>query len=375
MVADPLPGDMDLIVCSEVLYYVGASADLEHVARKIASALAPGGILVSAHANVVADGQLPAFDWEVPFGAATIGATLAATRGLRFVRELRTRYYRVQQFEATDRTGTARPPLVESADAEPPPPRVAERFRATTVAPAPVQHDATTERLPILVYHRIAADGGERTAPYRVSPAQFEEQLAYLHESGFTSATFEEWQIAASRRCALAGRRVMLTFDDAYEDFAAEAWPLLRRYGFRAVLFVVTDRVGATNTWDVALGDVVPLLDWSALRRMAAEGVELGAHSTAHHPLTALSARDMREDLARARETLRRECGTAPAAVAYPYGFVDDVVTAAAAQCGYRFGVTCRPGRARHSSGLLDLPRIEVLGGDSLARFIARLEA
>jgi peptidoglycan/xylan/chitin deacetylase (PgdA/CDA1 family) len=42
----------------------------------------------------------------------------------------------------------------------------------------------------------------------------------------------------------------MLTFDDGYMDFRTDAWPVLRRYGFPAVVFLVTDEVGGTNRWD-----------------------------------------------------------------------------------------------------------------------------
>ena len=44
-----------MIVCSEVLYYVGNRFDLARVARKLAGALEPGGHLLVAHANAVVD--------------------------------------------------------------------------------------------------------------------------------------------------------------------------------------------------------------------------------------------------------------------------------------------------------------------------------
>ena len=52
--ADTLPGEMDLIVCSEVLYYLDDLAELRRVAKKLVEALAPGGSFVSAHAFVLA---------------------------------------------------------------------------------------------------------------------------------------------------------------------------------------------------------------------------------------------------------------------------------------------------------------------------------
>src|SRR4026208_1364725 len=78
-------------------------------------------------------------------------------------------------------------------------------------------------------------------------------------------------------RRPLPGRCVLVTFDDGCADFLERAQPLLAQYGFTATLFVVTDRVGATNSWDAAYGDVVELLDWDALRELTAAGVASGS--------------------------------------------------------------------------------------------------
>ena len=62
--SEPLPGRFDLIVCSEVLYYLEGREQLQAVARKLANALEPGGYLLTAHANQVVDEpDEPGFDW------------------------------------------------------------------------------------------------------------------------------------------------------------------------------------------------------------------------------------------------------------------------------------------------------------------------
>ena len=75
---DPLPAGFDLIVCSEVLYYIGDGADLRRFARRLGAALAPAGHLLVTHANAVVDdpGET-GFDWQVGFAAKHIGETLA----------------------------------------------------------------------------------------------------------------------------------------------------------------------------------------------------------------------------------------------------------------------------------------------------------
>lgn len=100
LVRDPLPSGCELIVCSEVLYYVNGQKTLQAVARKLADALAPGGFLLTAHAlRVEREPERIKFDWMLPFGANLISQTLTATIPLQLVKEIQTPYYRLQLFQ------------------------------------------------------------------------------------------------------------------------------------------------------------------------------------------------------------------------------------------------------------------------------------
>lgn len=377
---DPLPGRFELIVCSEVLYYVGDQEALQAVARKLADALEPGGYLLTAHANLVVDEPDQAgFNWDHPFGAKVIGETLASTHPLRLVKELRVPLYRIQLFqhEPHRRLHFYRraPEVIELEQPTPLPPEVATQVLWD--GGSPQRHGApgavVTERLPILMYHRIAPTGSPVTARYRVTPAAFEEQLRYLHAAGFYSVGLEEWRAAMEVKKPLPGRAVHITFDDGYLDFLTHAWPLLKGYGFSATVFLVADAIGQSNHWDRVYGEETPLLGWKELRQLQNEGVEFGSHSASHRPLTALSLEEVVCEAARSRAILERGLGVALKAFAYPYGDVDPVVQHLIGACGYTFGLSCRPGLSRFQDALLALPRIEVTGSDSLQEFVARL--
>lgn len=112
--ADDLPSGFDLVVCSEILYFAGSDDTLARTARKVASALRPGGRLVAAHANVIADDpDQPGFDWRVAFGARRVAEVLAGTDSLALERELRTELYRVQRFRRLAPGENAPAPVVE----------------------------------------------------------------------------------------------------------------------------------------------------------------------------------------------------------------------------------------------------------------------
>jgi peptidoglycan/xylan/chitin deacetylase (PgdA/CDA1 family)/GT2 family glycosyltransferase len=235
-------------------------------------------------------------------------------------------------------------------------------------APPPV-----TDRLPILLYHRVAGSGPVDRARRRVTPAAFDEQLAYLRDAGFRGVTVEEWGEALRRRRPLPGRCVLITFDGGYVDFLTDAWPRLRRHSFPATLFVAPAHVGGTNDWDQAHGETVALLDWPALRDLRGDGVRFGAHGWLHRRLAGLSPAQIAEDGARARAVLEDQLQQPVTAAAYPHGSHDPVVTHLLAGCGYLHGLTCNPGRSSLHEHPLSLSRVEIRGRDDLPAFVARL--
>jgi peptidoglycan/xylan/chitin deacetylase (PgdA/CDA1 family) len=369
---DPLPGGNDLIVCSEVLYYVGTIEDLTRVGCKLRDALRVGGRLLAAHANVVADDpNAPGYVWDVPFGARTIRDTLCAIPGLQLARELLTRLYSVMEFERTDEPRT---PVVLSADFVMPEPHVAERIRwsgggsaAPTAAP--------TSRLPILMYHRISARRGGAARRYTVPPDQFSRQLEYLRDAEFHTVSLAEWTAALHKRTPLAGRPIVLTFDDGYEDFMTGALPLLQQYGFGATLFIVSRHIGGWNTWDAELGERVQLMDWAAVERASTTGIEIGAHSATHAAMTGLPPAEIVREASRARADIQRRIKQPVSAFAYPYGDSDPVVQHLVGASGFLTGVTCRFGSSGLDDRPLRLPRIEISGTDSHTDFVRKLAA
>jgi peptidoglycan/xylan/chitin deacetylase (PgdA/CDA1 family)/GT2 family glycosyltransferase/SAM-dependent methyltransferase len=373
---EPVPGTFDLIVCSETLYYTADRPGLPAIAAKLAAGIDPGGHLLMAHAHaVVDDPDQGGFDWDVPFGAAYIGETFGSTPGLRLVRELRTPMYRIQLYRRRKglfaRRRGAR--LEECPVTSPPEPDIAAHFLPSGGVPLEPAPPPVTDRLPILMYHRVAASGPPGLARHRVTPAAFDEQLAYLRDAGFRGVTVEEWGDALRRRRPLPGRCVLITFDDGYVDFLTNAWPLLRRYGFPATLFVATAHVGGTNAWDQAYGETVALLDWSALRDLRDEGVRFGAHGWLHRRLAGLSPAQIAEDGARSRAVLEDQLQEPVTAAAYPHGSHDPVVTHLFAGCGYLHGLTCNGRRSSLREHPLAMSRVEILGRDDLPAFIARL--
>jgi peptidoglycan/xylan/chitin deacetylase (PgdA/CDA1 family) len=223
------------------------------------------------------------------------------------------------------------------------------------------------------MYHSISTDGPAATTRYRVRPDAFEAQLRYLRDAGFTTVALSQWFSAVRRRRPLPARPVVITFDDGYRDFEANAWPLLQRYGFGALVFLVADLIGASARWDTHFGKPLPLMGWDEIRRLASQGVEFGAHSSSHRPMTGLTPTEIAREAVRSRVVIERGLGHGVETFAYPYGDTDPVVEHVVGASGFQLGLTCRPGPAEPRDSALALPRIEVSGNDDLASFIGKL--
>ena len=375
---DALPTGFDLIVCSEVLYYIGDGSDLRRFARRLAAALVPGGHLLVAHAHaVVDDSDATGFDWQVGFGALHIGRTLARVPSLDLVRELRTPVYRIQLFRRRTTGARRAAPARELGE------RVVGdlgglvasiNWGGCAVTRTEAANAWTTRAVPILMYHRIAEHGPAALAPYRVSPARFERQLAYLRRHGYRTISLAQWLAAMRDRDGLIDDRVViLTFDDAYRDFLTDAWPLLCRHGFGATMFVPTDQVGGRAEWDRAYGEPAALMSWDELRQLAGHGLEIGAHTCSHPYLTRIGARRLIAEGRVAKARLEAELGRTVELLAYPYGDQNLKVRRAMAGSGYRAAVTTQPGLSRLGDNPMALPRQLVAGGDDLDAFIAKL--
>ncbi|HTB98134.1 MAG TPA: glycosyltransferase [Terracidiphilus sp.] len=183
------------------------------------------------------------------------------------------------------------------------------------------------KRCPVLMYHHI---GPSRPGAYReltVSPEKFEQQIRWLSRWNYVAIQPSHWLRWRKEGAGLPQKPICITFDDAYEDIAEYALPILRRYGFSAAVFVVTGEIAGTNAWDEAQGSgTLRLMNAETIRSWAAQGIEFGAHSRTHADLTKLSASQCRDEIAGSKSDLAAILGSPVLSFAYPYGEYNEAV-------------------------------------------------
>lgn len=229
-------------------------------------------------------------------------------------------------------------------------------------------------RVPILAYHRVTDRPHPALAAYAVSPRTFRRQLAWLRARGYDvislSAVYDAYRGAAS----LPPHPVVITFDDGYEDTSTIAAPILGAFGFQATLFVVSDRVGGSNTWDARFGPPpAPLLSWTQIRALADAGFEIGGHSATHPALTTLADAELEGEIRRSRTSLEQALGRPARWFAYPYGDHDERVRAAVRAAGYLAGLAFGGGFAAAGDDLFAFNRIPVGEADGVLGLACKL--
>jgi glycosyltransferase involved in cell wall biosynthesis/peptidoglycan/xylan/chitin deacetylase (PgdA/CDA1 family) len=226
--------------------------------------------------------------------------------------------------------------------------------------------------VPVLMYHAFSADGdGERfVMPARV----FSRQMRLLALLRYRVIPLAELATALREGRPLPRRAVVLTIDDGYRDNAEVALPILRRRGFAADVFLVSERLGAGNDWDEE-GDVAgrPTLSAEQIEQMRAAGIRFGAHTRTHRALTEAGEAELAAELRGSRQDLEAKLGEGVETLTYPYGLHDERVVEATREAGFSAACTIEAVPARPGDDPLRIPRVEIAGTDAPLRFLRKL--
>jgi glycosyltransferase involved in cell wall biosynthesis len=220
----------------------------------------------------------------------------------------------------------------------------------------------------ILMYHACAA-ANERASRYVISRRRFARQMAWLKWRRYNVLSLDTYLEYRRGHRVPPSRSVVITFDDGYADIRPGAVPILRRHGFPATMFIVTNRAGTVSSWD----EPRPLLSWTDLREMTADGIACGSHGRCHVALADVSADQAWDEIEGSRTDLEHALGCPVRLFSYPYGVTNAATTAMVARAGYAAACGIEWGLNDPATPILQLRRFEVRGRFPLWRFVLAL--
>jgi peptidoglycan/xylan/chitin deacetylase (PgdA/CDA1 family) len=196
------------------------------------------------------------------------------------------------------------------------------------------------------LYHRFSENKYPGTS---ISAALFEQQLIYLTEQKIPVITLGGFS-RLTDSIPDVKKFVILTVDDAFRSFYEHGFPLLKKYGLKATLFVNTETIGSND-----------YSGWEELREMLEYGIELGNHTHSHAYFLNDPAETRQETFSNevnlAQQIFRDKLGIECLVFAYPFGEYDADMQRIIRDSGFVLAVAQHSGVISGYSDPYALPR------------------
>ena len=220
------------------------------------------------------------------------------------------------------------------------------------------------------MYHSICEHiRKEKHNKWRVKPKDFEKQMKWFYDNKWNSFTISE----LIKLDEIPKKSFLVTFDDGYEDNFINAFPILKKYNFKATIYLVPNQ--SINHWEEKNTSVLSnLLNNEQILQMQNTGlIEFGSHTLSHVNLSTINDEQLLIELKKSKEEIekitRKECE----AFAYPYGKFDDKIIQAVEEIGYKNATVVKRGLFEKNDNPFIIKRIGILGTESFVDFLLKV--
>jgi len=167
----------------------------------------------------------------------------------------------------------------------------------------------------ILTYHLV---GAGTPSPVDLPSDVFRAQLGELRTFAQV-CSLDEALYRLERRIESSRPLVVITFDDGFDNFRTQAWPILEEFQLPATLYVPVGFLEGTSGAPLSGAEGLPPLSRVALRDLSVNArLTIGSHSWSHRDVRLISSSDLRADLQRSREYLEDRTGRVVDHFCYP---------------------------------------------------------
>lgn len=215
--------------------------------------------------------------------------------------------------------------------------------------------------VPVLMYHHIqlqAQAEAKNQKNISVDTSFFEQQMAYLKSSGYTTLNADQLALALRDKQKLPAKSIVLTFDDGYDDFYTNAYPIIQKYGLIANLMIPTGLLGN-----------VDYMRWDQLKEIVSSGLVFAYdHTWSHAALAGKPAEKVNFEVMTAKKQLEDNLGKPVDIFAYPYGSESQTVIDFLKANGFIAAYSTLPGHTQCDSFIMTLHRNRV-GNTSLSSY------
>lgn len=222
-----------------------------------------------------------------------------------------------------------------------------------------VQEDSRT--VMVLNYHKVVDEHMSLSVPL----ADFEQHMKWLQEYGYTSITPEDLYEFIVNGRELPEKPVLITFDDGYKDNYTNAYPIMKKYGFKGTIFVVTGFLGVYDNY----------LTWEQAKELTDNGFSIESHTHNHKSMTEASDDDISRELAKSRDTIKEKLGVEADFIAYPTGTYNLHIAELVKEAGYKGAFTIKYDNASRDSNVYAIERVPIFHTENTNKdFLERIQ-
>ena len=220
--------------------------------------------------------------------------------------------------------------------------------------------------VPVLMYHHILPNNGFICS----SIDNFTKQMNFLKNHGFYTLSSEEFYLYKQRKFTPPKKSVFITFDDGWRNNVVYAYPILKKLGLRATIFLVTGWVDKASE---KKEDFEPLhhrdckkiaptnpnrviMSWDNVESCS-DLFDFHSHTATHRDFY-FNKLSWEEDLSQSRETIKQKLGFEDKHLCWPRGKFDENLTQIAQDIGYEILYTTKRGINIADNNLLHINRL-----------------
>ena len=241
----------------------------------------------------------------------------------------------------------------------------------------PLFHNILNDKnVVILAYHHFAKEADKNAYfnnnQFVIAVEEFEEQLKYLNNEGYKTMTSNELICYIKGECNFEDeKRVLVTIDDGNISSYYMALPLLEKYGYNSINFVIASRIkDKTDKIDVKK---LQFLGKDLIKDIRENHplMEIGVHSYNLHskidnklPTSYYDYEELVSEVVKAKDLLDSDL------YCYPFGDYKNDMDKAVKEAGYKMAFKYNPpGYVKPGDNLYQIPRVEVRGDYSIDDF------
>lgn len=229
--------------------------------------------------------------------------------------------------------------------------------------------DSKRMRIPVIMYHYVEYVKDTKDIVRKklsITPPLFEQHLQTLKDAHYETYFVKDIPQIVDGTIRYSTQSAILTFDDGYEDFYTDVFPMLKKYNMRATLYIITNYIGKKG-----------FLNETQIRELIdSDLVEIGSH-TQDHVYLKVSPKDYaNEQIQVSKKILEETFNIKVKTFAYPYGAFNEHALSAVQQTGYTAAVSVIPGVMQSKDNLFFLSRIrpELFTPESMIRVMEEMK-